>query len=170
MQVLLIRPPRREEGDMGLSVPPLGLAYIAASLMEAGHSVEILDAYALRWSWSKFERKMASTRVDVIGFSAMTPTVDVVSKSLPIVRQSAKWIILGGPHPTAVRKQVLQDMPLLDAAVVGEGEQVVVELLKWFAGEGGFPAGVLHAEHPTIEDFCTRIHRGLVSQFKYALV
>ena len=51
---------------MGLSVPPLGLAYIAASLMEAGHSVEILDAYALRWSWAQFERKMASTRVDVM--------------------------------------------------------------------------------------------------------
>ncbi len=147
MRVLLIRPPRREAGDMGLSVPPLGLAYIAASLIDAGHEVEILDAYALRWSWSLFETKMASTQADVIGFSAMTPTVDVVRKSLPIVRSSARWIILGGPHPTAVREQVLQDMPLLDAAVVGEGEQVVVELLKWFVDGGELPAGVLHRSH-----------------------
>ena len=35
---------------MGLSVPPMGLAYIASSLLEAGHEVEILDAYALGWS------------------------------------------------------------------------------------------------------------------------
>ena len=51
MNVLLIRPPRRNIYDAGLSVPPLGLAYIASSLREQGHTVEILDAYALRWSW-----------------------------------------------------------------------------------------------------------------------
>lgn len=29
---------------------------------------------------------------------------------------------------------------------------------------------ILHAHHPTVEDFCNRIHRGLMSQFKYAWV
>ena len=41
MNVLLIRPPRRNIYDAGLSVPPLGLAYIASSLQEQGHTVEI---------------------------------------------------------------------------------------------------------------------------------
>ncbi|MBM74421.1 MAG: hypothetical protein CMK59_03400 [Proteobacteria bacterium] len=147
MQVLLIRPPRREAGDMGLSVPPLGLAYIAASLIKEGHTVEILDAYAQRWSWSQFEQHMSSVQCDVIGFSAMTPTMDVVQRALPMVRQSARWIILGGPHPTAVREQVFVQMPLLDAAVVGEGEDIAVNLLSWFEGKARFPDGVLHREH-----------------------
>lgn len=29
---------------------------------------------------------------------------------------------------------------------------------------------ILHAEHPTIEDFCTRIHKDMLKQFKYAWV
>jgi len=29
---------------------------------------------------------------------------------------------------------------------------------------------ILHAHHPSVEDFCNRIHRGLMPQFKYAWV
>lgn len=29
---------------------------------------------------------------------------------------------------------------------------------------------VLHSENPTVEDFCNRLHRSIVRQFKYALV
>ena len=80
---------------------------------------------------------------------------------------------MGGPHPTAVREQVLRDLPLLDAAVVGEGEQVVVELLKWFAGEAEFPAGVLHREHSFSEASAPNVReipfpaRHLLPQEKY---
>ena len=51
MRVLLARPPRRDRYDSGLSVPPLGLAYIAAVVRDLGHHVEIMDAYALDWTW-----------------------------------------------------------------------------------------------------------------------
>ena len=44
MDVLLVRPPRRNSRDAGLCVPPMGLAYVAGALRRAGHDVEILDA------------------------------------------------------------------------------------------------------------------------------
>ena len=72
MNILLLRPPRRGFLDLGLSVPPMGLAYIAGSLLKAGHSVQILDAYALGWSWKHFKQWMQSRSFDMIGLTVMT--------------------------------------------------------------------------------------------------
>ena len=150
MRVLLARPPRRDRTDAGLPVPPLGLAYIAAALREAGHAVDIVDAYALDWTWQRFHDELMQRRPDVLGLSAMTPVADVAARAVRLGRPWARFVILGGPHPTAVRHAVFDEMPGLDAAVVGEGERIAPELLDWLeAGqEGPPPAGVLAAGQP----------------------
>ena len=102
MKVLLARPPRRDLRDAGLPVPPLGLAYIASALREAGHEVDLVDAYALGWSWSAFEQALASNKPDVLGLSAMTPVADVAARAAKLARPHVGRIVLGGPHPTAV--------------------------------------------------------------------
>jgi len=145
MNILLIRPPRRNHWDISLCVPPLGLAYVAAAARKAGHNVRILDAYAYRWSWDEFRRKMKTEKVDVIGFSVMTPMKDITVRAVDICRSSAAKIVVGGPHPTAVQHDVFDDMPSIDAAVSGEGEQVFVELLQWWENneQGKVPDGVI---------------------------
>jgi len=123
----------------------MGLAYVAAALLAAGHHVEIADAYALNWSWERFERHLAAVRPDVLGLTAMTPVADVAARAAALGRPHAAHIVLGGPHPTAVREDVFDEMPELDAAVVGEGEDVAVALMDWWAGgsRGAPPPGVL---------------------------
>lgn len=150
MRLLLARPPRRDARDTGLSVPPLGLAYVAAAVREAGFPVEILDALALDWSWERFGAELARRRPDVLGLSAMTPVADVASRAAALARPHVGKIVLGGPHATALREAVLDETPELDAAVVGEGEQIAPELLRWWASgsRGPPPAGVLTREHP----------------------
>ena len=96
MNILLIRPPRRNHWDISLCVPPLGLAYIASTARKAGHSVRILDAYALRWSWKEFQRAMNEEKVDVIGFTMMTPMKDVVGKAIEICRPATKKLWWAG--------------------------------------------------------------------------
>jgi radical SAM superfamily enzyme YgiQ (UPF0313 family) len=144
MELLLVRPPRRDPSDAGLSVPPLGLAYIAAVARDLGHSVEILDAYATGMSWVDFERFMRSRKPQAVGFTAMTPIADVVARAVRICRPYVGKIVLGGPHPTAVGESVFEEMPGLDAAVIGEGEPVIGPLLEWWQNneEGAPPAGV----------------------------
>jgi anaerobic magnesium-protoporphyrin IX monomethyl ester cyclase len=153
MRVLLARPPRRDARDAGLSVPPLGLAYIAAALRESGHQVDILDAYALGWGWRRFADAIAQRRPDVLGLSAMTPVADVAARAARIARPYARWIVLGGPHPTATEHAVLDEMPQIDAAVCGEGERITPLLLDWLEGgaEGSPPSGVIARGHPLIE-------------------
>ena len=135
MQLVLARPPRRNASDAGLSVPPLGLAYIAAMARSLGHDVQIIDAYATGMSWHEFEREIARIKPQVLGFSAMTPIADVVARAVSVCRPHAGKIVLGGPHPTAVGDAVFDEMPGLDAAVVGEGEPVIGPLLNWWASD-----------------------------------
>ena len=145
MKVLLIRPPRRNAWDLSLNMPPLGLAYVAASARNAGHQVEILDCYVLRWSWKRFSKELKDIKVDVIGFSAMTPVWDVVERAILIARDSADKIVIGGPHPTASKDKIFQDTDLIDATVVGEGEDSFPALLDWWeqGEQGDSPKGIL---------------------------
>ena len=46
MEILLVNPPARHKQVGSFAVPPLGLAYIAASLRQAGYPVKIKDALA----------------------------------------------------------------------------------------------------------------------------
>lgn len=152
MRVLLARPPRRDLTEPGLPVPPLGLAYIAASVRAAGHAVSILDAYALGWSWERFGAALAEARPDVLGLSAMTPVADVAARAAALARPHARHIVLGGPHPTAVGHAIFDECPAYDAGVSGEGEEVVNALLAWWAGggSGAPPSGVLVRGHPLV--------------------
>ena len=143
MNVLLLRPPRRDIWDMGLSVPPMGLAYLAASLLQANHNVQILDAYALRWNSEQFHKWIQQKHFDVIGLTAMTPTMDIVARAVEVCRPFADYIIVGGPHPTAVREDIFSELPLIDAAFVGEAEESIVAWMSYIAGKNSFPAGVL---------------------------
>ena len=147
MKIVLIRPPRRHPMEQSLMVPPLGLAYIASSAKSAGHEVEIWDAYIERWSWEELERRLQGLNVDVIGFSAMTPMWDVVTRAIKIARKSTRWMVVGGPHPTAVKFDIFNGLPELDVGVVGEGEDIFVNLLRWFEHGGELPKGVLHPDH-----------------------
>ena len=81
MRVILARPPRRESGDAGLPVPPLGLAYVGAALRAAGHTVDIIDAYAQGWTWARFADVLAQRRPDVLGLTAMTPVADLAARA-----------------------------------------------------------------------------------------
>jgi anaerobic magnesium-protoporphyrin IX monomethyl ester cyclase len=133
MYLLLVRPPRRSLSDAGLGVPPLGLAYIAAAARAAGHRVQILDAYVQDMSWSDFEREIAARRPEAVGLTVMTPMVDVIARATQLIRPHAQHIIVGGPHPTAVGADVFDDLPAIDAAVQGEGEEIIAPLLQWLS-------------------------------------
>ena len=52
LNILLLRPPRR---DFAISACVFlhGASIQAAAARSAGHTVDIPDAYALRWSWSR---------------------------------------------------------------------------------------------------------------------
>ncbi len=150
MRVLLLRPPRRDARDPSLTVPPLGLAYLAGALRRAGHEVIVLDARAEELGWGALASRLEGARAELVGISAMTPVLDLAQRAASIARPHCRWLVLGGPHPSAVGAAALAQVPELDASVEGEAEESGPELLAWLAagGHGQPPAGVRVAGRP----------------------
>ena len=56
MRILLINPPIREWAEPNCF--PSGLGYVACSLLDAGHQVEVMDINAFRWGKEEVERRL----------------------------------------------------------------------------------------------------------------
>jgi len=117
-------------------LPPLGLLYIGSILEQDGHDVEILDHYMEKLSKEKLKKALMSS--DAIGMtvysdSNLKPYLDI-SKMIKHMDSDIPQII-GGPHCSFVQKQSLQDIPLADISVIGEGENVIIDLVRHFQGK-----------------------------------
>lgn len=133
MKVLLINTPYTEVYSKvptteGMA-PPLGLAYLASYIREHGHEVQILDAEALQIRLSELYKHIAN--FDVVGVGSMTPSLKNTIDSLGIVKKVNPecTTVMGGPHLSAIPVETLNEYPVIDVGVVGEGEVTFLELV-----------------------------------------
>ncbi len=103
--------------------PTLGLATIAASAMQRGHTVEIFDLSYTPYDFELVKNKILDYQPDVIGITATTPLmnqlrdISLLAKDiLPSVR-----IIGGGAHVSSLPRESLLESNL-DAVFVGEAD------------------------------------------------
>lgn len=116
---------------------PLGIAYLAAVLELQGHDVKLIDAPAMRYDKEDLVNQVRTFSPDLIGISTTTASF---TKALAIANDlKAQFdlpIITGGPHPTALPEETLENH-CFDIGVIGEGEMTMVELAdKLESGEG----------------------------------
>jgi len=107
--------------------PPLGLCYIAASLEKAGHDVSILDMNSRRVSDKELVKRISRSVLIGIG-GLVTEYTEVVRLVKVIQEYGGRIIVLGGPLATTHAKELLLSSHA-DVAVIGEGEQTIVELV-----------------------------------------
>lgn len=149
VKVCLIRPPNVVSplAYTALQVPPIGLAYIAAVLREGGHEVALIDGvgeaptrqvrYLKEWLLQglRFEEILELIPHDagLIGISGMFSSDWVHVRTLVNLigeRFPEKPFIAGGEHFTAAPELSLGQCPNLDACVLGEGEETILEVVK----------------------------------------
>jgi len=128
IKIALVNPPQKTD----FSQPPLGLAYVAASLEKTGYEVEIIDAPALKLTAKETIRKIIDGGFEFVGITAMTPTI---GSAIEIARgikanDKSKFIFMGGAHVTVLPEKTLKDIPEIDAIVIGEGEITTPILIK----------------------------------------
>ena len=128
-----------------ISMPPIGLAYIAAALREAGHDVTVVDgpgSAPRNFFQFKGVRVRGLTKEDIIEripkdsevialgcmFTSNWVYVREIVKDIRARFPNAK-LIMGGEHVTGFPELSLEQAPL-DAVVLGEGEEIVVQLLE----------------------------------------
>ena len=109
--------------------PPIGLAFLTAHLKERGHEVTLLDMQGLVMDSEELVKRIAANVPDLIGITAMTPTVPEalrVAELARLVAPQAK-VVLGGVHPTLDPAGVLANENV-DYVIRGEGEHALAEL------------------------------------------
>jgi radical SAM superfamily enzyme YgiQ (UPF0313 family) len=129
MRVLLINPfyPISETPS-----PPLGLAYLAAALEQAGVEVKILDYVVYPYRRDVLESVLNEFKPQIAGATAVSMTVDHARQIISDVKAIDPEIltVMGGPHVTFCAQETLEAFSELDAVVIGEGEETLVELLR----------------------------------------
>lgn len=107
------------------SVPPVGLGYLSTALKTALlNDIGILDCVKEKFNFKKFSDFIEKLKPKVIGFSLFSYDFESVKKSISIVKEVLpnSIVLVGGPHVSATRENVLVEMGKADFAFVGEGE------------------------------------------------
>jgi radical SAM superfamily enzyme YgiQ (UPF0313 family) len=151
IDVLLVHP--REQGGFFERMPPIGLAYIAASLEREDYATRILDLEIERAELEYFLHKWQPR---VLGISGTTHTrfeaFDIATRA----KQFNQDIITvyGGVHATFTPIDTLAHVGAIDFMIRGEGEYAMARLVKAIDRGSSINAipGVVFRDHDDIID------------------
>jgi len=133
MKVCLISPPYNSaaESVVGITSPPLGLAYIA-SMLRQNHEVKIIDSIILNYTLRDIEKELQTFNPDVVGIASVTPSIYEAYKVAKIAKKVREdcIVVFGGPHATFMSRQTLEECKYIDIIVKGEGEETIKELIE----------------------------------------
>lgn len=125
-------------------MPPLSLMYLSAYLKAQSVETHLRDRCLDLKSFGHFSPQNRSMQVvlndiqecqpEIVGMTVfsrelhpMTALCAQIKRTFPHMR-----IVLGGPHPTAMPQQILEQIPTCDVAVRGEGETLLANLVRSF--------------------------------------
>ncbi len=169
MRLLLIYP--HAQAGMPLWMP-LGLAFAAAALRRAGHTVAIYDRFAAQFQHTfnipqvdaAMLEQIEQFQPDLIGLSTISPLIFDTVESAALIRQTFSGLIVaGGYHATALPELTLQKIPALDGVLTGEGEIALAQLADghaprtipglWWREQGRItPPAAPAAQIPNLDD------------------
>ena len=119
MKIALINPNINGEYPQ----PPLGLLSVAASCIQHGDDVMLIDANAHKLPAKKVIEQIEC--VDMVGITATSLSYPVALElAKDIKSEYHKVLILGGIYATLFPEEIIKD-GIFDAVVVGEGEKVM---------------------------------------------
>jgi radical SAM superfamily enzyme YgiQ (UPF0313 family) len=125
---------------------PLGTLYVASSLVRAGHEVRFLNGAFLSHQEileevGRFRPHFAGIYATAFGWPKAETTAADIKRRDPGV-----FVCAGGPYPTAAQSECLSQGGAFDAAIAGEGEHTVVEMMERLdrGRDLGGVAGLIH--------------------------
>jgi len=134
VRILLLHPNYHSGGaEIAGNWPPAWAAYISGALKSAGfRDVTFIDAMTNYIDDAQLETMVKGKAYDVIMATAITPAIYKAQEQLKNMRRlfPRATLVLGGIHGTFMYQQVLSEAPWIDYVVRGEGEEVVVNLMR----------------------------------------
>ncbi len=134
MRIVFVHPNYHSGGaEIAGNWPPAWVAYLAGALKSAGFDdVHFIDAMTNNISDDSLHQQLADLQPDVVGTTAITPSIYVAEEVLKIAQSAAPNAlrVLGGVHATFMYRQVLSEAPWIDVIVRGEGEEILTALMR----------------------------------------
>jgi anaerobic magnesium-protoporphyrin IX monomethyl ester cyclase len=144
LKALFIEPPKDIWFVMGEYLPPpYGIIQLAAYLEKQVTDIdlEVLDCNAEKVDWKNMEQRIAAFKPDVVACASLaTCNTYAVVKTLETAKRIDPNIltVTGGQHFTATAQDSLQQFPVIDVIVRGEGEQTFAELIRTYQVKATF--------------------------------
>ena len=129
--VLLINPlenkPKRYE-----MYPSGALVLIGTMLHNLGHNVKIIHMLADKVGTIRLKNIISTFKPDVVGITINTFQTKSAKEISKIIKEVNKniLVVVGGPHPSALKLKIFEDFPCVDVVVVGEGEHIFLEIVE----------------------------------------
>ncbi len=141
--VVFVNPGVNADRNLGLAkrfavkVPPLGIAYLAATLRDRGDHVHVYDQFAQELSDDELIRRVTSHRPDVVAFNVLTASASRTRRVCERLRQANPRlkVVLGNIHASIFHDRILQ-AGWADVVVHGEGEPVLPAVVDALGGRG----------------------------------
>lgn len=144
MRILFVHPNYHSGGaEIAGKWSPAWVAYLAGYLKTHGYTEYVfVDAMTDDTSDEDLRRIFAEAQPDIIACTAVTPAIYKAEQTLKIAKEACPNAVtlLGGIHATFMFQQVLTEAPWIDAIVRGEGEAVVLEVVR-AVDEGRWESG-----------------------------
>jgi anaerobic magnesium-protoporphyrin IX monomethyl ester cyclase len=109
---------------------------LAAALIESGYNCEIVDpqmsGHLNPFTADELAQFISKIECETVGISIFNDAVPVLIAALELAKDNVrgKRIFIGGPGVVGICKALLKRLPMVEAAVVGEGESALVSLLN----------------------------------------
>jgi len=124
-KIILIHP----KYETHIITPSLGLGYLAATLINEGHKVNIIDCVARNISHENVIKTIKKEAPDIVGITIMSMFYKNALELIQMIQNNVNVkIIIGGPHVSALPEHSLIESKA-DFAIVGEGEETLKELV-----------------------------------------
>lgn len=116
----MINPLVREE-DAPKHIP-YGLSLLAAIALENNHKVQVYDANAWRKGDDVLQKVLAADDWDVISIGGLTTAYRSIKKTLRFARRVSpqSTLVVGGGFVTSMPLEIMEWLPEIDLAIVGE--------------------------------------------------
>ncbi len=110
--------------------PRLGLASVASFLLSLGYEVKIVDP--IIDVPEEILKKIKKFKPDFIGISSYTNEIFNAAETAYLAKKAVPGVkvVLGGAHASALPQRTLEEFPVFDYLVIGEGEMTTKELVE----------------------------------------
>lgn len=134
MKICLINPPVQMNRRLWY---PIGICYVASSLIKAGFEVEIIDIIGENLSRKDFKKRLSSIDAKYFGVGGLVTAFNNVLDIVDMVREEYpnSFIFAGNTVGYTIPEILLQNSTV-NAIIMGEGEITTVELINTIENEG----------------------------------